>query len=510
MGIAGVVFAVSIAWSLLQTPVYRSTSEVLVKPINSVSNVYSAPAITLETERRIASSTVVADRAVAEMSPPISVETFLDHLDVNALVDTEVLEFNYTNEDARRAQEGAKAAANAYIAYKAQQRIQDINGLREPLLDEISTLGRRAASLEADIGASGQPTAAQEAELQELTNLIVNLRGQVAPLKTVVIDPGDVIKQATYPSSPSSPKVVLNASFGLLVGLILGIGVGSVRERLDDRIRVPGDLEMLTEVPVLAVIPRMPRMSKRDRHVFVAAEQPKSAAAESYRTLRTSLMFRAGQEGGSIILVTSASNGEGKTTITANLAFALAQAGKRVVAVSGDLRRPALHRFFGVEDAPGLTDILAGRSTLAQSLIESAPNLRFIGSGGPDPLSAEHLASEAMRRLLQELLHGSDFVLIDAPAMREVSDSLVLAAFVRDVILVARAKSTTRSEVMYVRQQLDRIGVRPIGCVLNTFESGLLGSTSSTGSRFARPQPVGPIEPSTVDDDQTNRNTRPG
>ena len=495
VGIAGAVFAATMAWSVLQTPIYRSSADVLVKQINSGSNVFTAPIVTLETESRIATSTVVGSRAGDMMSPPVRSQEFLDHLVVSAIVDTQVLEFSYSDESPQRAQEGARVAAAAYIDYKTEERTQDIEDLRRPLLDELATSVDELAALEADIGESIQPTVAQQAQLQELTNVIANLRSQLAPLSTILIDPGDVIRQATVPDSPSSPDLMINGLFGLLVGLILGIGVASVRERVDDRVRSPADLAAVAGAAVLAVLPRsLALRGRRGRERFVGAERPESRAAESFRTLRTSLMFRAGQESETTILITSPSKREGKTVTAANLAFALAQAGQSVAAISADLRNPTLHRYFGVQDAPGLVDVMDGRTSLNDGLTVFGDNLSFLGSGTSTATSGDLLASGAMRRVMDELRQRAAFVVVDGPAVTESSDALTLSTVVGGVVLVARARSTTRSEVAYARQQLDQVGARVIGCVLNMFNGKVAGQMLASDYRYAaQPQPLGVV-----------------
>src|SRR5919201_3292830 len=167
-------------------------------------------------------------------------------------------------------------------------------------------------------------------------------------LSAVDVDPGEIIQDAVKPSSPSSPNIPLNAGVAVVMGLAVGIGLAFLRDRLDDRLRGRTDLEERTGAPVLAVIPKVETWRERREPKLVTLSEPKSAAAEAYRTLRTSVMFAASQEGLKTIMVTSPGPGEGKPTTAANLAVVLAQADKRVILVSADHRKQSPHRPFGL------------------------------------------------------------------------------------------------------------------------------------------------------------------
>ena len=198
---------------------------------------------------------------------------------------------------------------------------------------------------------------------------------------------------------------------------------------------------------------------------------PKSPSAEAYRTIRTNLQF-LGRDGGlTVVSVTSPSSGEGKTTTVANLAVTMALAGKRVVAVSCDLRKPALHRLFHLSNDVGLSSFLSGRVSLSQAAQRGGvDNLRVMASG-PVPLNpAELLGSNAMEEFLQYLREHADVVLLDTPPVFAVSDALALAPLSDGVIVVADARSTTRGALSHVREQLDQVGGRILGGVLNNFD----------------------------------------
>jgi capsular exopolysaccharide synthesis family protein len=211
---------------------------------------------------------------------------------------------------------------------------------------------------------------------------------------------------------------------------------------------------------------------------------PDSSPAEAYRTLRTGVLFDAASHNGSeVVLVTSPEAGEGKTTTTANLGVALAQAGKRVLLLSADLRRPRLQSFFDLSGEMGLTNVLAGEERLSSAIVRpfGMNNLSLLPSGPVPGNPAELLGSQSMRSLMMEIRNEADVVLIDAPPVLAVADSLTLAQYADAVLLVADSEKTQRSAIHQARQHLHRVRARVMGAVLNNFDP----STARTYHSYA-------------------------
>ena len=276
---------------------------------------------------------------------------------------------------------------------------------------------------------------------------------------------------APLPGSPSSPHRTLNATLGLALGLLLGVGIAFLREMLSDELRGRADFEDHAGVPVLAVIPKVASWRRKSEAKLITLDQPKSVVSEAYRTLRTSILFSAMQRGLHTIMVASANAGEGKSTTAANLAVVLADSGKRVVLISADLRKPRLHRFFTLETEPGLSNALAGEATVWDSLqAPQVENLRVMVSGPVPARPTELLQSEAMGELVADLRDVSDFVIIDTSPILPVADALVLAPLVDGILLVADASITTRSAVTHTRELLDQVDARLVGAVFNDYD----------------------------------------
>ena len=299
----------------------------------------------------------------------------------------------------------------------------------------------------------------------------ISLEEQLATVTSLSVDPGQVIQSAPLPRAPGSPRHAFDIVMGLLLGLVCGIVAASARERYRDAITDGGAFEQSLGAPVLAIIPRL-RASMRNPAQLVTLTEPRSGAAEAYRTLRTNLLAASHRHSPKTILVTSAQMAEGKTTTAANLAVCLALLGKDVVIISADLRRPRIHALFGMQSDEGLSQVLAGELSIADSLQDSAiPHLRVLTSGSLSTLlePAELLQSDRMIKVLA-FCKRADFVIIDGPPVRGVADSLALAGMVDGVIVVADARKGTRASVAAVTYQLDQVGGRVLGGVLSGFE----------------------------------------
>jgi capsular exopolysaccharide synthesis family protein len=197
-----------------------------------------------------------------------------------------------------------------------------------------------------------------------------------------------------------------------------------------------------------------------------------SPAAEAYRSLRTNLQFISRDGTVRVISVTSPHAGEGKTTTVANIATTLALTGKRVMALSADLRKPRLHRFFGLDNERGLSSVLAGQAQLAEVArrVEGLDSLRIVTSGPVPPNPAELLSSDAMESLLTQLRSMADYVVIDTPPVLVVSDAMIVAPRVDGVVVVVDADTTTGGAASHTIDQLEQVGGNVIGSVLNRFD----------------------------------------
>lgn len=472
--IALLVIGSALAFSFLQTPLFTSTARVLVDPPSLALEVASQVP-NLETERELVASAAVAEVVAEDVGYQGAPDELLRGLTVNVPPSTEILEIEYEHHDPIEAKRLAQGFASGYLDFRRQQALDD-------LLAASASVQARLEELEAqlqDINTrlAGNPAESEratlEAEATTMAGQVALLRQQLSELSPPAqLRVGEVVQPADLPSEPSSPNHLLNGALAIVLGLALGIGLAFLRERLDDRLRGRADLEQRAGVPVLAVIPRVASWRKKSRTPTVALDEPRSAAAEAYRTLRTGVVFAASQRQIRTILITSPHEGDGKTATTANLGVALAHAGKRVILVSADLRRPRLERFFGADKGHGLTNVIAGEMSLDEVTANPGiDGIRIVPTGPIPGNPAELLGSDAMGGILDQLKESADLVLIDAPPLLAVADSLTLASMVDGVLLVVDAEETTRAAVMHARRELEQVDAPVIGAILNRFDA---------------------------------------
>lgn len=262
----------------------------------------------------------------------------------------------------------------------------------------------------------------------------------------------------------ASPSVSRGLLFAGVLGLVAGLALALVLEALDDTIHTPEDIQRDTDVPFLGMVPLLD--TALDELITVSA--PKSPPAESYRTLRSNINFSLLDEPARRFLVTSAGSGEGKTVTAANMAVAYAQGGQRVLLVDTDLRRPTLHRMLHCDASRGLTNVLVGEASLEDVVQDThVEGLRLLATGPLPPNPAEMLDSEAMRRLLDEVLDHCDIAIFDSPPAIVLTDAVVLSARIDRTMIVAEAGQVTREAFNEATRLIRNARGNILGVVLN-------------------------------------------
>jgi polysaccharide biosynthesis transport protein len=289
----------------------------------------------------------------------------------------------------------------------------------------------------------------------------------------------DVVDQAVPPASPvlkpQSTIILTSVIFSLLGGIV----VAFLLESLDTGMRSIAEIEGITELPSLAIVPRGRRTSAEQASTLTTAQrnigvltQPKSQFTEAFRSLRTSLLLSTTGNPPKIIVLTSATPSEGKTTAASNLAAILAQRDTRVLLIDGDLRRPNVHHRFGMNGKIGLTTVLTGATTLEETVqvVPEIPNLDILPSGPIPPFPAEMLSSDAMGALLRRCRDLYSYVVIDSPPILSVTDGVILSRQADAVVLVVRHGKSSKHVVRRARDLLLRSGAPITGIVLNAVD----------------------------------------
>ncbi len=275
-----------------------------------------------------------------------------------------------------------------------------------------------------------------------------------------------LVDPALPPGRPISPNIPLNLAGALVLGLSGGLGLAWIRERQTETVLDGADVEQLGQT-LLGALPTIPG-STADERAFYHFDRPRSLVAESFRSMRAVLLTQPGRGEGRSIVVTSSLPGEGKTHCCVGLAASFAQLGLSTVLVDADLRRPRLHKLFGRDESPGLTEALAdGLAPSAVAQKTHVPRLEIVGPGAPAESPTELLASEAMRAFLVQLRSEYDVVLIDTAPAGLTSDAVALVGEADGILLIVRRGHAPRELVEETLEQLGKVGARLLGVGLN-------------------------------------------
>jgi polysaccharide biosynthesis transport protein len=276
-----------------------------------------------------------------------------------------------------------------------------------------------------------------------------------------------VVDHAEVPEGPYKPSLFRNLALGLLVGTMLGVLAAFARNYLDRTIHSPKTLESLTHRPVLGIVPRLANGVTPAQ----ASADLRSPFAEAYRSVRTALQFATSHGLPYSLLVTSSGASEGKTTTASELARNIAQLGKRVVLVDGDMRNPSVHKVMGVSNSVGLSNVLAGAVTVEAALQASKEKgLSIITSGPLPPNPPELLAGDRLAALLESLREHFDMVILDGPPVLGLADAPLLGHRAEATLLVATAEETRTDSLQGAMQRLLAARARVLGSVLTRFD----------------------------------------
>ena len=287
----------------------------------------------------------------------------------------------------------------------------------------------------------------------------------------------DIVDNAVPPIGPSLQPRGSTIIVNTLIGVGLAVVLAFVLESLDTSLSSVAEIEEISGLPSLALIPKSRRSADPTTQTpaqrnLVVLTSPKSQFAEAFRALRTSLLLSVAGREPQVVLLTSATPSEGKTTASLNLAAVLAQRDVRVLLIDADLRRPTVHHRFGLNGKIGLTSVLTGSIELkdAVQVVPDLPALEVLASGPIPPFPTEMLSSDSMRRLLQQARGIYTHVVMDSPPLLSVTDSVVLAREADAVVLIVRHGKSTKHAVRRARDLLLRSGARLAGIALNAVD----------------------------------------
>ncbi len=430
------------------------------------------------------------------MGGDASPEEVIGSISARQVGSTRFFEITAVSGTAERAQQLANVSAAVFVTENPQQREKPAEDTIRILQAELAYFREREQTyqqqfeelivrrpvteeLEKQIEKTeAKLTAARESVIKILTALgqldVSDVAGGPRTENT-----GFILDPAPLPTRPIYARSGQNVVFALAAAIALGIGVALLLEYLDLAVtlRTPEELEAALGLPTLGVVGVISGADRPEKGL-VTVDHPKSPNAEAFRSVDTNIKLSRTAGAVRTILITSAGPSEGKTITASNLAVAMAESGDRVVLVDADLRRPSVHKFFGISNSVGLTNLLVDDSTdVAQHMIPSfVENLWVIPSGPIPPRPSVLLGTSRMGDMMRELLDRCDTVLLDSPPMMAVTDAVVLSSQVDGVLLVVMAGKTNRDLLNRSKEMLGNVGAQILGGVLNRVRSADLGA----------------------------------
>ena len=478
--VLGVLVAVGLA--ALETPKYTASADLLVLTRTQLSDTgRPIDPVQVATQADVVVSDAVASRVVSELGLDTSSTNLLKNVTATPAADKAVVTITATGESAQSAADIANGFADGYLKLIGLRASAEQTAISESYLNRLSDTRSQLAAVRKQLKTAG-PTRRQDlkAEVESLLSRQAELQSslRLADDPTAFISGGSVLHRADPPKQASEPRPLRAGLLGAVIGLVLGLALIFIRDRRDDKIRAGrAPAGALADLPVLARIPSEPS-SVRGR--VASLQEPRSPVAEAYRGLNTNVRFLLAAGGpnasdaavsvplGRIVMVSSASPAEGKTSVAANLAVAAARVGMRVILVDGDLRNPALHRYFGIEARRGLADLLRESGPLSEHLLEvGVENLSVLPAGSTPPNPTDLLASTRCARLWQDLRQVADLIIVDTPPLTRVVDGMEVAGNADVIVLVARDRVSHEHQVQSARVRLGQVGARASGIVVN-------------------------------------------
>lgn len=464
--------------SIRTLPIYQTSTRLLVSDPPAMRSIDYSGIVSSQTMTRTYAEMLVErpvlQGVINQLGLSKTPEALKESISVELVRDTQLLVVSVDDPNPALAADIANTIARVFTDRIGELQSQRYSATREGLAKQVSDMEQQIESTNQALAANGHDPEQQmqlEARLTEYQRLYSNLvtnyeqvRLAEAQTSTNVV----VSEPATVPTIPISPKTTRNIALSILAGMLFAAGMIFAADTLDDTIKNPEELRKKFGLSILGLIASHESADEKP----ISLVQPRSPVAESFRALRTNTTFAGVDKPLRRILVTSATPQEGKTTITSNLAVTLAQGERKVALIDADLRRPQIHRKFGLYNRVGLSDLfLLARplDILPQGVIQrdEAAKLAIITSGKLPPNPAELLTSQKMAHFLELLNQEFDLILIDTPPVLTVTDAAALASSVDGVILVAKPGVTKLRDFQQALEQLQTVNARVLGVVLN-------------------------------------------
>jgi len=459
-------------------PVYSASVTLLVRlaPSSGI-NEYTA-VLTSErlatTYSKMITGRPVMEEVIQQMGLPETAGQLAKRVKVEVLRDTQLVRVSVEDTDPARAADIANTIATVFVKQtQAIQQSRYADSLTS-LQAQMDELARLIQETQIELERLGEPRTEQDkarkAQLESILagyrNTYVGLVQSYEQLRLTASQSTDtliVFEEARVPTEPVRPRKLMNTALAGVLGAMVAAGAAFVIEYLDDTLKTPDDVNRTLGLPTLSAIGRL----EEGQNELIMTADPLSPVSEAFRVLRTNIRYSSVDRPLQVLLVTSPGPEEGKSVVAANLAMALAQAGLRTVLLDADMRRPRLHRLFGLHPREGLTGALLAGNTDGRLQPTEVEGLSILPAGEKPPNPVELLGSQRMRELREELLKSFDAIVVDSPPVLIGADAAVLGQMVDGVLLVVNAGETRRDMARQAVESLRQVGANVIGVVLN-------------------------------------------
>lgn len=481
--------AAALGASMLQAPTYEAQAHLLVSESDprsaaidaALSGFSSQPERGLQTQVRMLQMRPAFEQAIRRLDLRIPPEELQERTEIRTEGQTNVITVVVRDGDPERAAQTADAIAEEFALWVREFSRAKIRAAAEQVEEQLGEVRDELLAAAPDSKATDRERMALQIAGQDYAGLSEQLRA-LRIREEMEVGPVQVVGVAAVPEEAVAPKPVRNTVLGLIAGLALGMSIAFITEYLDDSVRSTDEVNLITQSPVLGVVP----LSKGEEPGVAITASASSPVAEAFRGIRNSLDFINFQDDIHTVLVTSAAPGEGKSTVAANLAAGLARAGKRVVLVSVDFHRPKSASYLGASEALGLSHVLTEQFELERCLQSVGDDgLVVLASGKVPPNPSELLGSQRMGQLMADLRRRADWVILDGPPVLAVADATAVSKWVDGSIVVVRSGKTSRDALARTVNMLSGVGAKIIGTVLLGVGDAADGSVAYAYSAYS-------------------------
>jgi len=467
-------------------PIYQASTKLLVNQSsasNQVNLAYQDILMSQQLARTYAN--LLSDRPVVEetarrLNLPTDQKALArlqGSISVTPIRDTQLMEVRVEGESPELIMLVANTLPEVFITQNQQLQLGRVTGLKTSLESEIANVQDDIARTQNSLANAADDVQRQryEASLAQYRSTLSSLVNNYQQIRLAEAQASNnlvVVKPAVVPQIPIRPRTMTNVLLAAVVGAMIAIGAAFLIEYLDDTIKSPDDVTRVSGLSTLGAIARLKDAGVERQ--LIAWSHTKAPESEAYRTLRTNIQFSSVDKPVHSLIVTSSGPSEGKSTTSANLAIVMAQTGQKVIVVDTDLRRPVLHKTFGVPNNIGITTaLLAGEQVDLQAYLQPTEidNLMIITSGPIPPNPSELLGSQRMKRVVDELSQMADMVIFDTPPALVVTDAAVLGRQVDGVLLVVDAGGTREQALAHAVSELRKTGTNILGVTMNRLDS---------------------------------------